>query len=77
MPNTWEEAVTYFIFAHDGGKVLKAGGGRHLEVPLPEDVLDDLLLVVESGLQVLHIELQQVKLGRELLKGQSHVIEMA
>ena len=51
--------MSYFILADNGGKVLEAGAGRHLKVPLPEDILDDLLLVVEPGLQVLHIELQQ------------------
>ncbi len=48
---------TYLILADDGGKVLEGSAGGHLEIPLPENILDDLLLVVEPGLQVLHVEL--------------------
>jgi hypothetical protein len=48
---------TYLILADDGGEVLEGSAGGHLEIPLPENVLDDLLLVVETGLQVLHVEL--------------------
>ncbi len=47
----------YLILADDCGEILEGSAGSHLEVPLPENVLDDLLLVVETGLQVLHVEL--------------------
>jgi hypothetical protein len=48
----------HLILADDGGEVLEGSAGGHLKVPLPENILYDLLLVVEPSLQVLHVELK-------------------